>query len=408
MGAGRYDVIVVGARIAGATTAMLLARQGLRVLAVDRASFPSDTISSHQLQVPGAALLQRWGLLHHLAAAGTPPIRRARFDPGDGLVMYGQYATYEGVDAVYCPRRTLLDAILVDAARKDGAEVRENFRVTEVTRSDGRVTGIRGNARGGPVVSETASLVIGADGKRSFVAGAVGARRYRERPVQAFASYSYWSGVPTSGCEIYQRPGRAAAVYPTNDQLTMVYMVAPISEFAAARTDLEGNYLRTLDFFGDLGDRVRSGTRVERLRTTPDQPNTFRHSHGPGWALVGDAGVVMDSVSAQGMTHALRDADYLCAAVVAGLGGSRPLAAALQEHQRRRDRAIRAMYYFTLETAAFPPLTLLRRLFFSAVASDQGQTDRWLGVLAGTVPVDEYFSPAAMSSILGQEAFSSS
>jgi len=408
VGAGRYDVIVVGARIAGATTAMLLARQGLRVLAVDRASFPSDTISSHQLQVPGAALLQRWGLLHHLAAAGTPPIRRARFDPGDGLVMYGQYATYEGVDAVYCPRRTLLDAILVDAARKDGAEVRENFRVTEVTRSDGRVTGIRGNARGGPVVSETASLVIGADGKRSFVAGAVGARRYRERPVQAFASYSYWSGVPTSGCEIYQRPGRAAAVYPTNDQLTMVYMVAPISEFAAARTDLEGNYLRTLDFFGDLGDRVRSGTRVERLRTTPDQPNTFRHSHGPGWALVGDAGVVMDSVSAQGMTHALRDADYLCAAVVAGLGGSRPLAAALQEHQRRRDRAIRAMYYFTLETAAFPPLTLLRRLFFSAVASDQGQTDRWLGVLAGTVPVDEYFSPAAMSSILGQEAFSSS
>src|SRR5260370_812128 len=175
-----------------------------------------------------------------------------------------------------------------------------------------------------------------------------------------------------------------------------------------ARSDIEGTYLRTLDVFGDLGDRVRSGTRVERLRTTPDQPNTFRHSHGPGWALVGDAGVVMDSVSAQGMTHALRDADYLCAAVVAGLGGSRPLAAALQEHQRRRDRAIRAMYYFTLETAAFPPLTLLRRLFFSAVASDQGQTDRWLGVLAGTVPVDEYFSPAAMSSILGQEAFSSS
>src|SRR5260370_9875147 len=319
VGAGRYDVIVVGARIAGATTARLLARQGLRVLAVDRASFPSDSISSHQLQVPGAALLQRWGLLHHLAAAGTPPIRRARFDPGDGLGMYGQYATYEGVDAVYCPRRTLLDAILVDAARKDGAEVRENFRVTEVTRSDGRVTGIRGNARGGPVVSETASLVIGADGKRSFVAGAVGARRYRERPVQAFASYSYWSGVPTSGCEIYQRPGRAAAVYPTNDQLTMVYMVAPISEFAAARTDLEGNYLRTLDFFGDLGHRVRSGHRVERLRTTPDQPNTFRHSHGPGWPLVGDAGAVMASVSAQGMTHALRGADYLCAAVVAGL-----------------------------------------------------------------------------------------
>jgi 2-polyprenyl-6-methoxyphenol hydroxylase-like FAD-dependent oxidoreductase len=249
-------------------------------------------------------------------------------------------------------------------------------------------------------VSETASLVIGADGKRSFVAGAVGAGRYCERPVQAFVTYSYWSGVPAPGGEIYQRPGRAVAVYPTNDQLTMIYLATPITEFASARTDLEGNYLRAFDLCGDLGDRVRSGTRVERLRTTPDQPNMFRQPHGPGWALVGDAGVVMDSLSAQGMSHALRDADYLCTAVVAGLGGSRPLAAALQEHQHRRDQAIRGMYDFTFDIASFPRLTFFRRLFYAAVASDQRQTDRLLGVLAGTVPADEYFSPAAMLSIL--------
>jgi 2-polyprenyl-6-methoxyphenol hydroxylase-like FAD-dependent oxidoreductase len=400
MGAGRYDVIVVGARVAGATTAMLLARQGLRVLAVDRVSFPRDTISSHQLHVPGVALLQRWGLVHHLVAAGTPPSRRVRLDVGGGLVMDGQYAPYMGVDVIYSPRRTVLDTILVDAARKSGAEVRENFRVAEVTRSDGRVTGIRGRDRGGPLVSETAALVIGADGKRSFVADAVGARRYHERPVQAFVTYSYWSGVPAPGWEIYQRPGRAVAVYPTNDQLTMIYMAAPIAEFASERTDLEGNYLRALDLCGDLGDRVRSGTRAERLRTTPDQPNVFRQSHGPGWALVGDAGVVMDSISAQGMTHALRDADHLCAAVVAGLGGSRPLAAALQEHQHRRDQAIRGMYDFTLDLASFPPLTSFRRLFYAAVAGDQRQTDRLIGVLAGTVPAEEYFSPAAMLSVL--------
>jgi 2-polyprenyl-6-methoxyphenol hydroxylase-like FAD-dependent oxidoreductase len=400
MGAGRYDVIVVGARVAGATTAMLLARQGLRVLAVDRVSFPSDTISSHQLQVPGVALLQRWGLVHHLVAAGTPPIRRVRLDVGGGLVMDGQYAPYMAVDVIYSPRRTVLDTILVDAARKSGAEVRENFRVAEVTRSDGRVTGIRGRDRGGPLVSETATLVIGADGKRSFVADAVGARRYHERPVQAFVTYSYWSGVPAPGWEIYQRPGRAVAVYPTNDQLTTIYLAAPIAEFASARTDLEGNYLRALDLCGDLGDRVRSGTRAERLRTTPDQPNVFRQSHGPGWALVGDAGVVMDSISAQGMTHALRDADHLCAAIVAGLGGSRPLAAALQEHQHRRDQAIRGMYDFTLDLASFPPLTSFRRLFYAAAAGDQRQTDRLIGVLAGTVPAEEYFSPAAMLSVL--------
>jgi 2-polyprenyl-6-methoxyphenol hydroxylase-like FAD-dependent oxidoreductase len=401
MGAGRYDVIVVGARVAGAATAMLLARQGLRVLAVDRASFPSDTISSHQLQVPGAALLHRWGLLGKLAAAGTPPARRVHFDAGGGLVLDGQFPAYEGVDALYSPRRTLLDAVLVEAARQAGAEVRENFRVTQVTGSGGRVTGIRGSARGRPAVTETASLVIGADGKRSLVAGAAGARRYRERPVRSFASYSYWAGVPVPGGELYQRPGRAVAVFPTNEELTMIYVAAPIAEFAPAHADLEGHFLRTLDLCGDLGERVRSGSRAERLRTTPDQPNTFRCPHGPGWALAGDAGVVMDPVSAQGMTNALRDASYLSAAVVAGLGGSRPLAGALHDHQRRRDRAIRGMYDFTLGLAAFPPARPGQRHFLAALAADQQETDRFLGVFAGIVPPEHYFTPGTAVRVVG-------
>jgi 2-polyprenyl-6-methoxyphenol hydroxylase-like FAD-dependent oxidoreductase len=401
MGAGRYDVIVVGARVAGAATAMLLARQGLRVLAVDRVSFPSDTISSHQLQVPGAALLYRWGLLGKLTEAGTPPARRVRFDAGGGLVMDGQFPACEGVDALYSPRRTLLDSTLVEAARQAGAEVRENFRVTQVTGSSGRVTGIRGSARGRPAVAETASLVIGTDGKRSLVAGAVGARRYRQQPVRSFASYSYWAGVPVCGGELYQRPGRAVAVFPTNDELTMVYTAAPMTEFASARADLEGHYLRSLDLYGALGERVRSGSRAERLRTTPDQPNTFRYSHGPGWALAGDAGVVMDSISAQGMTNALRDASYLSDAVVAGLGGSRPLASALLDHQRRRDRAIRGMYDFTLGLAAFPPATPGQRYFLTAVAADQQETDRFLGAFAGIVPPEDYFTLGTVLRVLG-------
>jgi hypothetical protein len=116
-------------------------------------------------------------------------------------------------------------------------------------------------------VTEAASLVIGADGKRSLVAGAVGARRYREWPVRSFASYSYWAGVPVSGGEIYQRPGRAVAVFPTNDGLTMIYAAAPISEFALARADLEDHYLRSLDLCGDLGERVRAGRWTTRCVT---------------------------------------------------------------------------------------------------------------------------------------------
>jgi flavin-dependent dehydrogenase len=148
-----YDVIVVGARVAGAATAMLLARQGARVLLIDRARFPSDTVSSHQVQVPGIARLNRWGLLGQLRAAGTPPTRRVRFDTGP-VVLDGHFPACQGVDTLYSPRRTVLDALLVDAARAAGAEVRERFRAEELTWSGGRVTGIRGSGPGAAPITE--------------------------------------------------------------------------------------------------------------------------------------------------------------------------------------------------------------------------------------------------------------
>src|SRR5215475_7182449 len=123
-----YDVVVVGARPAGAASAMLLARAGLRVLAVDRARFPSDTLSTHQVQLPGVALLRRWGLLDAVVASGAPPAARIRFDAG-GAVLDGVLPRHDGVDAIYSPRRTVLDAILIDAARAAGAEVRHGYRM---------------------------------------------------------------------------------------------------------------------------------------------------------------------------------------------------------------------------------------------------------------------------------------
>ena len=403
-----YDVVVVGARVAGSATAMLLARQGLRVLVLDRATFPSDTISSHQVQVPGMARLHRWGLLDRIRAAGTPATRQVRFDAGD-VVLHGCFPEYEGVDELHSPRRTLLDALLVEAARAAGAEVREGFRVESLVRDDdGRVRGIRGrdNRAGAVPVTHTATLVVGADGKRSLVADAVGARRYRTRPALSFASYGYWAGVPLTGGEFYQRPGLAVAAFPTNDDLTMVYLAAPMAEFPAYRGDIEPNYLAALDRCGDLSERVRAGVRAERLRTTPDQPNTLRVPHGPGWALVGDAGAVMDSISAQGITHALRDAERLSAAVVAGLGGRQPLAAALAGHQRRRDRAILKMYDFTVRLARHRPAGALQRRVLAAVADRPGEADRFLGAFAGITPIDRYFSLATAMRLSGARSFS--
>jgi len=158
-----YDAIVVGARCAGSPTAMLLARKGYNVLVVDRAKFPSDTISTHLVHPPGVAALNRWGLLDRLVATGCPPIDTYAFDFGLATVS-GAPGTAEAPVA-YSPRRTVLDKLLVDAALDAGAEVREEFTVEDILIEDGRVTGLRGHGKAGQTVTEHARVVIGADGR---------------------------------------------------------------------------------------------------------------------------------------------------------------------------------------------------------------------------------------------------
>jgi flavin-dependent dehydrogenase len=466
-----HDVIVVGTRAAGAATAMLLARAGLRVLAVDRARFPSDTLSTHQVQVPGIARLRRWGVLDRIAAV-TPAVPTVRVDAGRA-VLHGRYPAVDGVDALYGPRRTLLDAALVDAARAAGAEVREGFAVEELTRdAEGRITGIRGRERGegrgrAPSASPataTAHLVIGADGKRSTVAAAVGAKAYHVRPPATFACYTYWSGIDLPVGSIYVRPGLTVPAFPTNDGLVMVALFAPLAEFDRFRADPAAGYLAALDRCGDLGERVRSGTRAEPFRLAPDVPNGFRAAHGPGWALVGDAGVVMDPVAGQGISNAFRDADLLAAAIVRGLGSGDPAAGrpeaggpeaggptsgdpgsqhigsggsraagarasssgasgsrasgprasgprasgprasglddALAGYQRERDAAAYPIYAMTRSLATLR-VSVAQRLLLAAIADQPAETTRFLGVLAGAVRYDTYLRPGNVLGVLG-------
>src|SRR5688572_10581126 len=201
-----YDAIVVGARCAGSPTAMLLARKGYRVLLVDRATFPSDTVSTHLIHHPGVASLNRWGLLDRVVATGCPPIHTYAFDFGPFTI-----SGVPGIDeapVAYAPRRTVLDEILVDAASEAGAEVREGFSVEEVLADHGRVIGIRGHTKEGTSVTEHAQVVVGADGRHSLVAEAVAAEQYEEKPRLQGSYYAYWSGRPWEGrFETYVRPG---------------------------------------------------------------------------------------------------------------------------------------------------------------------------------------------------------
>jgi flavin-dependent dehydrogenase len=398
-----YDVIIVGARVAGSATAMLLARRGLSVLVLDRATFPGDTLSTHQVQVPGVARLARWGVLDQILAPGTPATRSVRFDQGEAVIT-GRFPEYDGADFMCSPRRTLLDKVLVDAARAAGAEVRENFTVDELLQDNGAVTGVRGREKGAPVVTEQGRLVIGADGKHSLVAGAVRARAYRAKPPQSLAFYTYWEGVPVTGGAMYGRPGCALGAWPTNDGLLMTYLAWPIARFSEFRQDVEGNFLRTLDAVG-LGERIRAGRRAERFRGTPDLPSYFRQPYGPGWALVGDAGLLLDPITGQGIGHAFRDAELLADAVADGLGGIRPLDQALGQYHRARDKAARPMYDFTARIAALNPPAPAEIALFQALSQRQEDSDAFFGALTGAVPLREFMSPKNIIRLVGVRGF---
>jgi flavin-dependent dehydrogenase len=395
-----YDAIVVGARCAGAPTAMLLARKGLRVLLVDRDSFPSDHMSTHWIHQPGVARLGRWGLRERLVATGCPPISSISMDLGP-FALRGTPPPAGGVAEGYCPRRTVLDKLLVNAAVEAGAELRERFVVQDLVWDGERVCGIRGRTASGALVTEQARIVIGADGIHSLVARQVEAPSYNTRPTFQCCYYSYWSGVPLEGVEFYPRERLGIGVLPTHQGLAAIIVGWPLDEFQAFRSDIEGNFLKTLELAPALAEWVRQGRREERFSGTAELHNYFRRPYGPGWALVGDAGYHKDPITAQGISDAFRDAELVAEAVDDGLAGRRPLEEAMAQYEQRRNQAALPLYEFTCRLAALEPPPPEMQQLFAALRHNQEQTNRFFGVMAGTVPAAEFFALANLGRIMG-------
>ena len=396
----KYDVIVVGARCAGSPTSMLLARRGYRVLLVDKAAFPSDTISTHIVWPHGAAVLARWGLLDALEATGVPAIcRRTTFDVGP-FALHGTICANDGRG--FCPRRTVLDRMLVEAAIASGVDVREAFTVDHLVFDGDTVVGVHGRHRGGAKpVEERARLVIGADGVHSSVAKHVRAPEYDRHPIAACCYYSYFSDVPQDDIELYVRDYCAFGGVPTNDGLHLVIVNWPTGEFGAVRADVDGRVQRALALAPDFAARVNSGRREERWYGTVGVPNYFRKPYGKGWALVGDASYNRDPITAQGMSDAFIEAEQLAEAIDAGFSGREDLDRALAAVEAARNERVRPMYEFTNHMATLEPPSVEMQELFGALRDNQEATNAFLSAITGATSLGDFMSPDNLRRVTG-------
>jgi 2-polyprenyl-6-methoxyphenol hydroxylase-like FAD-dependent oxidoreductase len=350
-----YDVIVVGGRVAGASTAMLLARAGLRVAVLERSRPGADTVSTHALMRAGVLQLSRWGLLPDLVAAGTPPIRCTTFHYADGGSARVSVRPTPGVDALYAPRRTLLDRVLLEAASAAGAEVHHDVGVTGLARDEGgRVEGVTAHDRTGRTLRLRASMTVGADGIGSLVARQAGARTVRRGRAASALLYRYVTDVADDGYAWAYGDGVASGLIPTNDGQTCAFVATTPERMRTwRRSGAETAYDGLLDAAGPpVADVVRSATPAGRLRGWGGMPGHVRAAFGPGWALVGDAGYFRDPISTHGMTDALRDADLLADAVLAVQSGA-PERGALSAYQDTRDRLSHALFSVTEAVARY-------------------------------------------------------
>lgn len=291
-----YDVIVVGARCAGAPLAMLLARRGSRVLVVDRAAFPSEPLCMNQVPASGVVLLRRWGVLQ-----GGP-----------------------------CPQRLELDAAMLDAARRAGAEVRETFTVRDLAWSRGRVAGIVGHAADGHTVCELATVVVGADGRRSIVAEAAGAATLLEFPPTRCCYLAYWTGVEATRPQWFSADGGVVGVLPAGADAVCVVVALPVTAWARFKRFPEKLYREHTEGCAPLA----TGRRQSRLFGTADLGTVTRALRGPGWALAGDASRHTDPFESGGIARAYRDAELLAGALDRGLSGPGLMDRALARYEQ--------------------------------------------------------------------------
>lgn len=396
------DVLIAGAGPAGAATAIRLARHGLSVVLADRAVFPREKICSEYNGPEAVRQLAALGVLERLEAAGGHRILGTRVEAPRGASLTGLFARAGQPPfrdtGLSIPRR-LLDADLVDAARRAGAVVMERTRVRGVIREGNAVRGLA--LHDGKTDREVrAGLTVGADGLHSAVARAIGARRAARLRRLGFAGHFTEVAGLGDTAELHVSPRGYVGINPLGSGLANVALVVPVTLAVRARGRVTAFFLEELERFPRVAGRVRPAAMVRKVLATGPFDAWSRRVTAPGALLVGDAADFFDPFTGEGICAALRGAELVEQALLGALTG-RPetLTAALGRYERQRRRAFlgkwiieRAIGYAMLAPAFFD--RAVERL------ERRGLAHTLIGVTGDFVPARAVLNPVFLSQVV--------
>jgi 2-polyprenyl-6-methoxyphenol hydroxylase-like FAD-dependent oxidoreductase len=349
-----YDVIIIGARVAGSILATLLGQFGHRVLILDKAHFPSDTLSTHFFRAPALRVFERLGVLEEVRSAAPPLTVMWNFIDGH-ILKEPVDSDEEHLRFFLCLRRITLDWILFQRiGREPNVEIREGALVSELIWSHGRVTGVRWNDQEG-TSEASARVVIGADGLYSTVAKAVNPTYETSFPVQRCMYYTYYQGLdslekPTA--EHHFLGDSLTYIFPTDSNLTLVALSLPISEFPAFKKDPLKRMQDHLELLPLLVPRLRKAMVIADVKGAGNIPSYQRMPYGPGWALVGDAHQILDPWSGMGIDHATTHAVFLAESLNRWLREDSTWETAMDEYHRQARQWSEKTYRRTTTYAA--------------------------------------------------------
>lgn len=396
----RFDVVIVGARCAGSPLATMLKRAGLSVCIVDQTDFPSDTLSTHMFQLGGIEVLHRLGVLESVMDSGAPPITSCHMKFED-VDLSGPPRIREGDIPVplLCVRRVVLDARLVEMAKRAGVYVRLNARVTSLIEREGRVIGVQVSDWRGRTDKIYADLVVGADGRLSTVARLTGARRYHVIPSERMSSWAYFRKVAAQPVAkiYYHRLGDDFVVAaPADDGLFLVAVCPSVEYFEHYRADSEGAFQRAVSGCQPVADLLAGAERVTKFRGLTRFEGYFREATGPGWVLAGDSGHFKDPTPGQGISDALRQVAKLAEAIAHGFSKPDQRDAALRNWWLWRDKDAIQHYWFCSDIGKRGPISPVRLEILRQFAADDELRMDFLDIFLHRLYPRQLFGPGAL------------